>query len=290
LLRVFALLALVLFVPVNSARASDIERRLRDEYRGKKFVIRNFYTGDRLRYDSSGNEIGSTAAGDWIADGLVLVRDIRLSHHHLTLEAERLLVVEPDEKEFQVGPENERELPKLRIESDLQDDSEAEAVLAGIFLTNQDSLANLVADYWKPCVREAASSRGDLRFSPDLLAIPGIAQSSEGPNDAPAATTGVRCTSKWAFKKGASYPRVIHQVEPQFSQAARSAHFQGTVVLKFVVDEKGRPRHIRVIKPIGHGLDEEAIVAVKQWVFAPAERDGQPIAMELAAEVDFHLY
>lgn len=77
---------------------------------------------------------------------------------------------------------------------------------------------------------------------------------------------------------------------PEYSERARQAHFQGSVTLKFVVNEKGVPTNIRVIKPAGFGLEEKAIDSVRQWRFRPVEQDGQPIAMELAAEVDFHLF
>lgn len=87
-LRVLAGVACVLCANCASA-GNGLERHLRDEYRGKKFVLRGFYAGDRLHYDSSGNLIGSEAAGDWTTDGFVQVKDIRPSHHGLLIEAGR---------------------------------------------------------------------------------------------------------------------------------------------------------------------------------------------------------
>ena len=289
--RFFALLAAVSLACVTSGHASDAEKRLRDEYLGKRLVIRGFYTGDRLHYDSSGNEIGSATNGDWISDGLVLVRDIHLSRHHLTVEAKRLLIVELDEKEFQLATEDQKDLPNLKIESDLKDDSQADATFAKIFLIGHDSLADFVANYWKPCVREAASGDGTgLRFSPDLLAIPGItAESHQIQNDAATEKAEFDCKTKFTHRKG-EFARVIHQVAPQFSEAARAAKYEGTVTLKLVVDENGTPRYIRVTKPIGHGLDEEAMRAVKQWVFAPLEKEGNSAPTDIVVQVNFHMY
>jgi protein TonB len=51
----------------------------------------------------------------------------------------------------------------------------------------------------------------------------------------------------------------------------------------------GLPKDVRVIKSLGMGLDEKAVEAVRQWKFEPAMKDGQPVALELAVEVDFHL-
>jgi TonB family protein len=289
--RVFVLLALASIVSPAPARASDVEQRLRQEYRGKKFVLRNFYVGKHLRYDPSGNLIGPSISGDWIGDGLVLVQDIHFSHRDLIVEANRLLVVELNGGQFQILPEPESQLPKLRIESSLQEESQADAVLAKIFLTSQDSLADVVDDYWKPCIREAAGAAGGQpAFSSDLLTVPSIGAESRGSKDGATGKTELDCKAKPAHRKGDSVPHVIHQTEPEYSQAARSAHYQGVVVLKLVVDEKGAPRYIRVINSIGNGLDRQAIKAVRQWVFAPAEKDGRPIPTEIAVEVDFRLY
>ncbi len=89
---------------------------------------------------------------------------------------------------------------------------------------------------------------------------------------------------------GVSPPRVIYQVDPEFSEEARKAKYQGTCTLMLVVDTNGRPRNIRVASSLGMGLDEKAIEAVKQWRFEPSQKDGHPVPVEIAVEVEFHLY
>ena len=89
---------------------------------------------------------------------------------------------------------------------------------------------------------------------------------------------------------GVSPPRVIYQVDPEFSEEARKAKYQGTCTLMLVVDPNGRPRNIRVASSLGMGLDEKAIEAVKNWRFEPSMKDGHPVPVEIAVEVEFHLY
>jgi periplasmic protein TonB len=89
---------------------------------------------------------------------------------------------------------------------------------------------------------------------------------------------------------GTSAPRVIYQTDPEFSDEARKAKYQGTCVLDLVVDAMGRPTAIRVVNALGMGLDEKAIEAVKNWKFEPGKRDGHAVPVEIAVEVDFHLY
>jgi periplasmic protein TonB len=89
---------------------------------------------------------------------------------------------------------------------------------------------------------------------------------------------------------GVSPPRPIYQPEPEFSEEARKAKYQGTCTLGLIVGTDGRPSNIRVLSSLGMGLDEKAIEAVKNWKFEPAMKDGHPVRVEIAVEVDFHLY
>jgi periplasmic protein TonB len=90
--------------------------------------------------------------------------------------------------------------------------------------------------------------------------------------------------------KGVTPPRVIYQTDPEFSEEARKAKYQGTCVLGLVVDANGHPTQIRVLSALGMGLDEKAIESVKNWKFEPGKKDGHDVPVEIAVEVDFHLY
>jgi TonB family protein len=88
---------------------------------------------------------------------------------------------------------------------------------------------------------------------------------------------------------GVSAPALLFKVEPEYSEEARKAKFQGTVVLYVVVDEKGQPRDLKVIRPLGLGLDEKAIEAVQKWRFRPGQLNGKPVAVAATIEVNFRL-
>lgn len=89
---------------------------------------------------------------------------------------------------------------------------------------------------------------------------------------------------------GVSAPKVLYQPDPEYSEEARKAKFQGTCVLSLIVGPDGKPRDIRVARSLGLGLDEKAIEAVNQWKFDPAQKDGKPVAVAISVEVYFHLY
>jgi periplasmic protein TonB len=88
---------------------------------------------------------------------------------------------------------------------------------------------------------------------------------------------------------GVSQPKLISKVEPEYSEEARKAKFQGVVVLQIVVDAKGNAVNPRVMKSLGLGLDEKAMEAVKQWKFTPGYKDGKPVPVAATVEVNFRL-
>jgi TonB family protein len=83
--------------------------------------------------------------------------------------------------------------------------------------------------------------------------------------------------------------QVIHQVDPEFSEDARKAKYQGVVVLMIEVGVDGRAHNPKVVEHAGLGLDEKALEAVSQWRFRPAQRGGQSIVSTARVEVHFHL-
>jgi protein TonB len=88
---------------------------------------------------------------------------------------------------------------------------------------------------------------------------------------------------------GVSPPTVLSRVEPQYSEEARKARYQGTVVLEAIVKRDGTVDILRVVRSLGFGLDENAIQALKQWRFRPGMRNGIPVDVALNIEVNFNL-
>lgn len=280
--------------------SSEVEQHLRDGYRGKTFVLRGFYSGNHLLYDSAGTPKGDAITGDWTSDGFVLVKEIRASHGRLTIEAERRLVIHFEAKEFQFDPEDSDDKRKLKIESDLSSsiptDEEADAAMSKIFLTPREELADMVPDYWKPCVRTAGSgSNGQCRFAAEFTGIPGVKASAASSDDAVAncgslPVAGGVPAGCHPPHQGRTMPKAIFTPLPEFSESAARAKFQGTATLMLVVDEQGLPTNVHVTKPLGHGLDAKALSCVKKWKFKPAEKDGESVPVEIAVQVAFHLY
>jgi TonB family protein len=89
---------------------------------------------------------------------------------------------------------------------------------------------------------------------------------------------------------GVSAPRPIYDPDPEYSDEARKAKFQGSVILVAIIGSDGRPRDLRVMRSLGMGLDQKALDAVSKWRFAPAMKDNRPVSVQVSIEVVFHLY
>lgn len=88
---------------------------------------------------------------------------------------------------------------------------------------------------------------------------------------------------------GITAPRVVFRIEPEYTEEARSAKYQGSVVLSVLVDSEGSVREVRVIRSLGLGLDEKAVEAVRQWKFKPAMKAGKPVPSTTTIELPFRL-
>jgi len=84
-------------------------------------------------------------------------------------------------------------------------------------------------------------------------------------------------------------PQLLYKVDPEFSEAARKAKYQGVVVMSIEVDASGHPRNLQIIERLGLGLDEKAIEAVSQWRFKPGYQDGRPVITTATVQVNFRL-
>ncbi len=88
---------------------------------------------------------------------------------------------------------------------------------------------------------------------------------------------------------GVTAPALLAKVEPEYSEEARKAKYQGTVLLYVQVSPEGKAVNMRVLHSLGLGLDEKAMEAVKKWRFKPGTKDGKPVTVEAQIEVNFRL-
>jgi bla regulator protein BlaR1 len=89
---------------------------------------------------------------------------------------------------------------------------------------------------------------------------------------------------------GVSAPELIFAADPEYTEKARRAKYQGFCVLSLIVDEQGNPQRVQVVRHLGMGLDKKAVEAVRQYRFKPAMLRGKPVQVEVNIEVNFRIH
>jgi protein TonB len=85
-------------------------------------------------------------------------------------------------------------------------------------------------------------------------------------------------------------PVLISQVEPEYTKEARKAKKSGKVLVNLIVNQRGMPTQVHVLRGVDKGLDKKAVDAVKQYRFKPAMKDDKPVDKALNVEVNFQVF
>jgi TonB family protein len=281
-LLVFGVLAVVLCAPFATAGAA---LNLESDYVNKVLTLRRFYTGNHLSFGADGTLIGLEATGPWTLDGQLRVQRIELRGQSLDIQGRRLSLVfdkkgKPsrdvveliDESESNPDERRKMEEPFLNRTVEIEIalgpgetiEAEIESAMDAVFVKPSESMAELVPDCWREYFEKSEGRAITVRNTTlaPLRESPGVV----------------------------SPPRPVTTPEPEFSEDARRAKYQGTVLLSFIVDTSGQVLDVRITTPLGMGLDEKAVDAVRKWKFEPAKKDGEPVPVQIAVETDFHLY
>lgn len=261
-------------VPAAAAEdLEEIERQLKGRIKGKVVTLRKPFRGDNLRFDREGSPVADSPEGHWTSYAEVEIGEVRVKAHSLQLDGTRLLVAD-------LGPPrgftHVRTDEKVRIEIETRPGettlAEATAALARVFVTDEEFSGTGVAER----LGSYFSSQQDT-----------AALDSLEPNDAE-----IRDRSKpvYVIDKNTTAPMCVFCLDPQYTEEARRAKLEGAIILSCVVNAGGEAERIRVRKPLGKGLDEEAVKAVQKWRFKPALREGRSVAVYMVIEINFRLH
>jgi TonB family protein len=273
-----------------SAEGADVETQLKSEYEGEVLTLRHFYGGQRLRFGSDGRLIGEAAVGPWTVDGQLQVKSIQLRGRILNISAKRLfLFFDPDTnwirdlssirkdekvaKQFiKVGDHGwmkdlarqQRLDIEIELVSETPDSKEISLTTDAIFLGPKESLADVVPNFWRSYFKRQEGKTDDSRN----LYAPVYGRNEDG----------------------VLAPHSLFVPDPEYSEEARKAGYQGTVKMSFVVDTAGIPQDIQITKPAGLGLDEKSVEAVSAWKFEPGQKEAKAVSVETNVETSFRLY
>ena len=281
LLLLPVLLALSAFPPVACA-TDDVLEQINSSYGGKILTLRHFYEGEHLAFRADGSLVTPAEVGPWTVDAQIAVKSIQLRDRALDIRARRVCVIfDRKGKRYrdvlkwlaETDPKDERGLQQYFRENEVEveiqfpsgppDSYEIAAAMDTIFLKPGELIGDVVPDSWREYFDKIEGQSRSVPSTDETV---------------------------YRVKPGeVSVPRQIYAPEPEFSEEARLAKFQGSLTLAVIVDSSGNTRDIRVVSPLGLGLDEKAIEAVGAWKFEPAVKDARPVAVPVEVEFEFHL-
>ena len=153
---------------------------------------------------------------------------------------------------------------EIELASATPDSNEISMATNTIFLPLGESLAHVVPGFWRSYFAQQEGRTENDQSSDERV---------------------------YRAKQGeVSAPHAVYTLNPEYSEAARQAGYESTVVMSLVADASGVPRDIQITKPAGLGLDEKAVEALRAWKFQPGQREATPVSVEISVETSFRFY
>lgn len=241
--------------------ASDLADTLKDQYQKHILILRTpFQKGDQ-EFDSAGKPFKQPPSNQWRAYGPLLITRIKAEKNKLRLEGVRVCSTRDLKPAKEMLLQSGKTVKvDIHLDRPLSSADDAHAILDRIFFLD---------------VKGAPYSLPEFRRPDDTIPD----QTSQGD----------QAVHK-VDQKSVVAPTPVYQPDPDYSDRARDAKYQGTVILGVVVDSSGRVSRVKLLRALGRGLDEKAMEKVEIWKFKPATRNGQPVAVEVNVEVTFNLY
>lgn len=265
---------MALFI-VHAAHADSLKDALIHKYKNQLLALRSPFTSRDQKFDSLGQSLSTIKRSGWLLYGGIYIEKVNLSSGTLLLQGHRATYYDEKKsgKRILLAFDKTQRI-EIHLDQPLKSLDDADTVMARLFFPSADAAVHV-----KPELRRADDN------TPDDQIFHVTSRAGRRPGDDAQEAAADR------DKEGIVLPpRPTYTPEPEFSEQARHAKYQGTVVLGIVIDKAGKISRIKLERPLGMGLDENAMEGVKNWRFSPATHNGEPVAVAMNIEISFNLY
>jgi TonB family protein len=301
-----SILLLCLLANIASASTREAENALK-EFEAKVLILRHPLRDDSLRYDAEGKVLKGGPEESWTTHGALLIDRVELTPEKINIAGRRIFILFGKNGlvllEFKrlKGRGNPPLSPSIKTEISLgqpvNSAEQARAVLSRVFALNTAGLFDSLPDFWRRFLaghlRYDSSLKQDKEFywndRLEKRLIP--VQSVEPTTKSVPSDEGIE---KPVFHMGkddqVKAPEAKFTPAPAYSGIAQYEKYQGIVVLNVVVASDGSVHNLRLLRPLGMGLDEIARDTVQTWRFRPATHNKETVAVEMNIEAAFDFY
>ena len=243
------------------------------------FILRNYYTDQKLNFDSSGVLLSGGTPGFGPSDGRVYVKEVELTGTRLTIRGERpVSIFDPGTGETTLLGLHRKVEVDLQLPPGKSADESVSPLLDRIFLTSSEANAlECTAD-------EAKAFRARMERSKDFVSAK--KETVEKPAGEPVQLCYPGGTRAYLPGAGIEAPKPVKTPDPNYPNGS-DRHARRTVVLAVVVDIAGKPSSLVVIGPGATVFDIAAIDAVQRWKFLPGSYQGKAVPAAINVEVSF---
>jgi TonB family protein len=255
---------------VLPSHAQSTEPELRSRLVHRPLYLRGLWRNDDLHFDSNGKLIGNSETAPFTLSGIEIVK-VKLEKDRLQLRGHRIgLELDgstPKRVPLLVGTLWFSHQEEVNIDVAMPASHDLGSVIDAIFVENIADLMPSLPPWWQPYAHKhflAASVSYD-----------------------PYAASSTDALARYGHE--VVLPASLNDKEPEFNTYAKLLMFKGTALIHLPIDKSGTPSKLSVKRPLGLGLDEQAIEAVRNWLFVPAMRNGRPLAVEVDMEVNFQI-
>ncbi len=230
-----------------------------------------------MRFDSTGKLQSPTITGP-LSLSAIYVDHVKLKKDRLLLDGHRITLL-------RIGKSGTSALQPLELNERL-------AIEIALDRQQSTSLHQALGTIFAETLQQAVAGESSQEKEEDMISLPLLTPEPDAKTQwaKMAASRHIYEVSSSKHENGVQAPRPIYVVTPGYTQQARKDKSQGNCMLQAIITPQGFPVDIRVIQSLPDGLDESAIRAVSQYRFAPATKDGKPVAVRIMVEVNYHLW
>ncbi|HUM04785.1 MAG TPA: energy transducer TonB [Terriglobales bacterium] len=260
--------ALLGFALVNTVWASDlkvVEKQAMMEYYGHNLLLTRPYVNNKLRFNSAGALLGPSEEGPWTTTGIIHVDNIELKPNRIRVSGKReIIILRTENGKLGLQPIYLTKSMEVELEptTTIRTLDDVKQTMARVF--HEENIGRKLNQYFRGTVTFTGvdPKTGRVAMAGGRDGIYGYL------DDRPI----------YLPTKEIDLPKVTHKENAEYTEAARVKRTQGKMFMMVVVDEKGYPAILHLLKDLGDDMDIQTLAATSQWRFNPAKKDGKPVA------------